>query len=380
MHRFISFSYMRVFYTFALLFAINLLAASSYAVEVKNLYVAKVPLASQQTIDRNAAVKQALESVLVKVTGQRAVISHPEVKKHLRRYNQLINNYRFENHQGQQYIVASFDQVKINKLLVDANVSLWGSLRPQIVLWLVEEDKLTRKILGGESDNPLENTIAEFSESRGMPIVTPLMDLDDNNIINTSDVWGRFLEPINYASLRYQPEAIVTIRISDNSLLSQEQLSQISNCQLLLCQQPIALDWSFLFTANGDETQSFSERYHGVDKTQLLTQALNDITDKIAANYALTSNSDEQYLIDVANVDSLAKYVKIKRFLQNLSAVQSVTLITAKNDNRRFSLKLLGSEQTLLASLKLNDQLKRYVDPLDPSTMQGIPLFYWESL
>ena len=48
----------------------------------------------------------------------------------------------------------------------------------------------------------------------------PLMDLTDANQLTTSDVWGRFQQPIKEASSRYLAEAIVVMRISNSSLLT----------------------------------------------------------------------------------------------------------------------------------------------------------------
>ena len=88
----------------------------------------------------------------------------------------------------------------------------------------------------------------------------------------------------------------------------------------------------------------------------------------------------------MANIDSLAIYVDVFEFLTNLSAVKSVTLMNAKGASRRFKLELLGSSDALVASLKLNKQLKQFIDPLarfDTTTFNNetddipVPIFYW---
>jgi len=89
----------------------------------------------------------------------------------------------------------------------------------------------------------------------------------------------------------------------------------------------------------------------------------------------------------VENIDSLATYVDVFDFLNDLSSVKSVTLLSAKAGARQFNLQLLGSKEALLASLKLNKQLRQYIDPLaqfnEPLSQENaeklVPIFYWDN-
>ncbi len=369
-------SIMRYWLVFIVVLLASLIQSSVLAIEVKDLYVAKVEVASQSKKDRDSALKQALQSVLVKVGGQKSVLTHPDIRSQLNSYQRFVTNYRYEKDNGQQFLRASFDQAKINQVFVDANLPIWGSLRPQVVLWMINEQGLVREIITAENTSSLVNTVSNFSEQRGLPIVLPqAQTLVDN--VSASDVWGRFKGPIFTTSAQFYPEAILIIRISDNTLLSEEQIQISQQCQLL-CQPAIALDWSYISTANNDATQQFSQRYYGSDRDNLLNEALGDITEDIYQRYALTTDENNQFELDVANVDSLARYVQISDFLQQLSAVQSVKLIHASGTKRRFSLTLLGSKQSLLASLKLSKMLKQYIDPLAPVVENDVPVFYWE--
>ena len=370
----------RYWLVFTTIFISISISISVNAVEVKDLYVAKVPIESQGKSDRNRALKQTLRAVLIKVGGHQSVLNHEAIKPQLNRYNSFVTHYRYERRNNQQFLQASFDEAKINQLFVDANLPIWGSLRPQVVLWLVDEQGLIRQVISETSQSPLVDTVSDFTSLRGLPIAMPLWDLSDTEVISTSDVWGRFSQPVFHASKRYLAEAIIIVRLSDNSLLSDEQLGSTADGCDLLCQPAVSLDWSYLSANNDDQTPQFSERYQGFDRAALLTQALSDITDDIYQRYALTTGENNQYEIDVANVDSLARYVQVSLFLQELSSVQAVKLIQANGQTRRFSLTLLGSEQAFLASLKLNNVLKQHIDILNPILDEKVPVFYWERL
>ena len=108
---------------------------------------------------------------------------------------------------------------------------MWGSLRPNVLLWLIDEKGLNRNIISNSSSSSLPQAINAFSNERGLPIMMPLMDFTDANQIKTSDIWGRFQQPIEEASSRYLAEAIVVIRISDSSLV--ESLLYMANSYML---------------------------------------------------------------------------------------------------------------------------------------------------
>jgi len=374
------------------------------AVEVKGLYQASIAINSQNSADRANALRKALAAVMLKVGGEKSVLSNNIIKKSLNNYRLFLSQYRYQHktlqvadqkgNKKQLFLLASFNEEKINQLFQDANLPLWGSLRPQVLLWLVDEQGLTRRIMSNSSASNLPFMVNEFSAQRGLPIMMPLMDLTDANQIKLSDVWGRFQQPIKDASSRYLAEAIAVMRISNASLVTLDYNDtdniEASGCGLLCVQskpkdKTYVLDWSLLDWSLIKGQQKFSQQYQGNVPQELLQQGLADITELIYQRYALSTMSQHDFVIEVANVDSLSTYVDVFDFLNNLSSVKSVTLLSAKASARRFNLKLLGSADALLASLKLNKKLTQYVDPLaqfneslaEEKVEKIVPIFYW---
>ncbi|OUR62207.1 hypothetical protein A9Q74_07120 [Colwellia sp. 39_35_sub15_T18] len=375
------------------------------AVEVKDLYQASVEISSQTSRDRPAALKRALGAVMIKVGGEKSVLANDIIKKALKNHQQYLTQYRYQyktvrvekmlattkqQHEKQLFLLASFNENKINRLFQQANLPLWGSLRPQVLLWLIDEQGFSRTIMSNSTDSVLPSMVNEFSARRGLPILMPLMDLTDASQVNVSDIWGRFEQPIRAASARYFAEAIVVMRMSNSSLKTADNAvdqtgesfsDEPHNCGLLCAQpkkaqQSYVLDWS-LITGQ----QIFSQQYQHSERQLLLQQGLADITEVIYQHYALSTTSDNDFVLEVANVDSLSTYVLVFNFLHDLSSVKTVTLLSAKGESRRFKLQLLGSVEALLASLKLNKQLKQHNDPLaeinnDAENVYA-PVFYW---
>lgn len=365
----------RYLFVFSLLF----LFKPVLAVEVLDLYSAKVELVSQIQQDKNKALKAAMKAVLIKVAGNDDVILNTFIKSETKKYSKYLTQFNYVTENNENKLVASFDENKINQLFFQQNIPLWGSLRPLVLFWVVSEDGLSRHIVSETDNSFLYNEISIMAQARGLPVVLPLMDLTDTQNIQISDLWGRFIDPIKLASQRYNPESVVIIRVSKNTYEPSE--TELAKGCGLVCIQPsttvasITIDWHIV-TGQSEKIES-SQPYKGVDELSLIQSVMSDITANIAQRYALTTDNNHDLIIDVANIDSLSKYVELNEFLEKLSAISSVKLIHVQGNNRRFQLTLMVSPDTLFDSLKLNNKLKQYVDPMIGQPINGVPVFLW---
>ncbi len=358
------------------------------AVEVSSLYQGKVEIENQSIANRRKAIKAALSVVMVKVGGTQKILAKPEVRKAINNYNLYLSQYQYEtDEQGVLYLQAQFNESKVNKVFQSHNLPLWGSLRPQTLIWLVEEDMLSRKVVSSMSSSQLPTVIQKSSQTRGLPVIMPLMDLEDSQNIALSDVWGKFYQPLSQASQRYDAESIVVMRLSNASLVSSEEFQHNKNEQVvvncgLLCRNGkdkiyYTLDWSFV-----NDKNSLSKQYTGVDKTFLIKEALDDITEQTYEKYALLTSEKQKFTIEVANVNSIETYMEIFRFLDNLSNVRGVTLNEAEGIKRIFKLDIIGSEEAFLQALALNNELQQYIEPFASKNRVEEPMhpvFYWKS-
>ena len=132
------------------------------AVEVKDLYQAKVPVTAQTLAQKSHALKKAMQMVLIKVGGGKDVLSNHIIKKALQNNRLYVSQFSYSlgeiktlphlemvsaDNAESLFLLVSFDENKINQLLQQAQLPLWGSLRPKVLFWLVEENKFSRQIL-----------------------------------------------------------------------------------------------------------------------------------------------------------------------------------------------------------------------------------------
>ncbi|MCP4991987.1 MAG: DUF2066 domain-containing protein [Colwellia sp.] len=386
---------------FRSLFIVILLISSLFSVqlvalEVKDLYQASVVVHSQEKVQRERAIKSALKGVFLKVGGVESILSHEVLIKATKRASRYVSQYRYQRKDKQLMIVVSFNEDQINQLFEQAKLALWGSLRPQVLLWLVDEEGARRNIISSTADSIIPAQVNNFSIQRGLPIIMPLMDLADNEQVYVSDLWQYFPDQVEQASLRYFADTVVVMRVSDSTLLPEVEVSELSDADIstdlntptdntaelspivseqIDCSQPCdqqeseplrALDWR-VYTQGAIYTQ----KYQGVNKANLIKQGLSDITELIYRSYALLASTEHDFIIDVKNVTSLKEDSRLFDFLSDLSGVKTVTLIRAQGDVRRFKLDLTGSKSSLLASLKLNKKLSQQIAPQLDYASQG---------
>lgn len=111
-----------------------LFAAACALAHAGGLYTAQVPVASQADEERGAALKAALAQVVVKVSGDAAIVNKPEVAKAIAAADKYVQQYQYaqevatENGQPQVRLnlVAQFDRDAVDRLIAEAA----GSSRP----------------------------------------------------------------------------------------------------------------------------------------------------------------------------------------------------------------------------------------------------------
>lgn len=343
------------------------------AVEVSDLYVTKLVVNSKSDTDKKRVLKASFAEIILKVSGQESALKNNLIKKAHRTYYQYYTQFRYQKSEDKTLLVVTFDENKINTLLAQASLPIWGRLRPKVLIWFVNETGLSREVISETSMNYIPKSVHQFSEQRGVPMVLPLMDLTDSENIYTSDIWGRFTYPIEDASARYEAERIVVIRLSDSSLLPQNE-KDTSECRAPCDNSNYALDWRFI---SSNVALSQGQTYTGKEPNKLLDQALIDITQQIYQRYAMVDNEQQHLLIDVVNIDSLKANIDVMDFLDDLSMVSSVTLKQVKGNQRRFNLTLRSNPDAFLATLKLHKALSQYVDPLADIDLLAPPAFLW---
>ncbi|CAM3937415.1 MULTISPECIES: DUF2066 domain-containing protein [Pseudoalteromonas] len=320
------------------------LSFTATAVEVTDLYQDVLKVSDKSRDARLNASREALLNVLVKVSGDPNADKNPAAQQRSKDISDYMLKFEYdEKADGQLNLVVKFEANKINALVKELGLPLWGTRRPLVAIWLAIEDNWRRELVTQESYPQLEQLIYSTAARRGVPVVVPLLDLQDRALVGIPEVWGNFSEPVEQASSRYSAERSITAR-----------LYKQADSEVWL------LDWRFtnddLFEAN---------RVSG-DKQQAIALMIDSLAAGLATEYAVDPNSTSQQAQAVFKLKGTNNFVDIelaKRQLQSLSVVTQVTIISRTPEVVSFALNHTGSMNDLQKALELDRAFKPFVDP-----------------
>lgn len=361
------------------LFAMVVFAGPVKALQVSDLYEAEVPVAGQDAAQRAEAISHALVQVLVKVTGHRGIGSRSELAPELRNASRYVQQYRYRlldtpavelapaageetaeavPAEPQRMLQVSFDSAAVNGMLRGLGLPVWGENRPGGLVWIGIEQNGKRQLLNPDADNgELSERIATGARSRGLPVIFPLMDLEDQANMGVADLWGDFESTIRNASQRYSPDLIMTGKL------------------MRIAQGHWRSSWRLY---HGDQVSSWEDQ--ASDKESLTETAMQRVADLLSERFAPLGAdfSMNRVRIRVDGVVDLQDYASLGRFFQSQSAVEKVELIAVEPDAMTYDLHTRGGTQVLQQGLDLGGLLiaAKSATPLDLSVEQGIDLYY----
>ena len=316
------------------------------AAVIEDLFDAKIAVADQSDKAQNAAIKQALRQVFVKVSGNDNLLKDEKISKYVAKANTLVRAYSYEKELNQWYLVVNFDGDKVQQALRSADFAIWDRRRPDTIVWLaVETTGQDKQIITSEQHPQLLQRLKEQAKIRGLKIVLPLWDLNDVQAIGVYDIWGGFIQRIQDASSRYEMNSALSARIYKLPLDSNSDQ-----------QQRWQIDWTLL-----DNGQFYTGQTSAADSATAMDKIIASLAEQLAAKYAVNQQNGQfavqQTHIVLTNVDSILTYSEILRFLNGLSVVSKATLVSQQGQRSTFALDLLGSAEDLLNILSLDSKI-----------------------
>jgi hypothetical protein len=364
---------------------------------VRDLYTVQQPVGGQGASERLAAFRSGLAEVFVRVSGDAQVAGDPKLQAALQDPARFVLEYRYEQappavapaspqaapvpvppvptqaasvpnqappastqappasnqappesaQSGGSNPVAAgtppalrlwmrFDPDAVRITLQQAALPVWGSARPTTLIWLAVEDGMQRSIVGEDEQSPLERALVKVASRRGIPVLLPLMDLEDERRLSFGDLWGGFAAPVRAASARYDTHAVLVGRIRHGS--GGEWLAR----------------WTLYV---GNRTARWRS---GADtEAQLLGFGVNGLADRLAAQFAVPAGDTARSLvrIEVNGVRSLKAYARVRAYLRRLNPVLHVQTLAVRTAQADFRLEIRGDVGVLEQAIGLGRTL-----------------------
>jgi hypothetical protein len=324
---------------FLLLASTAVAVSSARAVEMATLYTAQVALDQEEDDPRALAYETALAEVLLRISGEE-LSADPEM---LQLLFPSPASYVVQFRPGDEDTLwVSFDGEAIESVLRQAGQTVWGKDRPETLVWLaVDWGQGEREILAADVQESsrdearsidrnrlLRQRILEMAERRGLPVIFPLMDTEDQQNVAFSDIWGGFDEPLLEASSRYDAHSILVGRIRP-----------VSNQRNR---------WNYYF---GGEERSWD------GEPELVVGMVADL---LADEFAVSGSAPLEYVdLSVSGVDSVEAYGAMQNMLADTSVIESFSISEVAGDRIKYRIEARGGAERLRRALRFNGLIEQ---------------------
>jgi len=355
--------------------SLYLLALTVSAEVVRDLYESRSLVSAQTRSERVVAAKQGLLQVLVKVSGQTDVSANPVVQAAMKKTQNYILQFSYESTderieleggqtQPATLLLLKFSPQAIEGLLRAASLPLWPANRPSVLVWLVSDEINRGRNLVSDPDT-YDHLIASAKE-RGLPLVKPLFDLQDQIALDPGGLWSMDQGMIADASERYGADGVLLGRYTE-----------FSNGRW-------RADWNLLHKGTSVAFQS-----DGESSEDLLSQGVGQTADRLASLFAIVPSNVQsgRVFAEVSGVDAFGGYIKVLDYFSNLDMVRDAQVKQVSGDTLLFSLNLEGGQALLLDTIALdkflslgrdNQQLRLPGNRYIPRGIEDNPLqFSW---
>ncbi|RJG10082.1 DUF2066 domain-containing protein [Pseudomonas cavernicola] len=298
---------------------LSLLSLPSWAETVADLYQVREPVASQQPEERAAALSRALDTLVLRLTGDSKASRSPALAELRKDPQQLISQYGYESGPP-QLLVVDFDPISSDRSLRQAGLSLWGSNRPAILTWWLNNASEGASLVGDgqASAAPLRRA----AQHRGLPLRLPLADLNEQLVATVENLTATQPAALRPASERYAADALLAVNAQEESGQWQAQ-------------------WRLWL---GDSREQGTAQ--GADADALTDAVFLAVSERLAPHFVAAPGAAERLTLEVQGAN-LVRYAELQRLLEPFGArLQKV-------EGERLTYEVTASAEQLRAQLAL---------------------------
>jgi len=314
------------------------------AEEVDQLFEEEVLIAEVTPEAREAAIKEALEIVLGRIVAGNAVPDDPTVKTVLRHAKTYVREAQYAllptaaAASTKRLMRVVFNEAALLELMRNSPLGIWNEIRPATLVWLVVERDGQRNFFKTETQPDIEAALHRAARRKGLPLLFPLMDLEEQRSVSFNDVLGVYSERLLAISARYDVVSILA------GLVSQDA----SGCW--------RAEWSHYFDGRIEQWPGQCERLDIA-----LLSGMQGVYARLSNYYAVKPTIGEagSVTLRIHGMQSMNDLSTVQRYLEAVPGVQSVRWLSAEDDRNLYKLHFQGERRTLEQALDLGTVLRR---------------------
>jgi hypothetical protein len=316
------------------------------AVVVEDLFTVELPVADQTTSLRLESFSEAFRRVVVKASGSDDALRSPAFKRPIESSARYVKQFRYINRSlpdeefdgGRLFLQIDFDQQSIESLLRDNNFPVWGRERPSSLLVISYDVNENIKLVSDDSTPELIESLDQAATQHAVPVLFPLMDLQDIALVNISDIVSREYSSIDTMAGRYSPDALLVGQVVGRSGKGWHG------------------DWEVRFA-----DQIFKWKFEASSKKAVVDQVIKHLARILALEYALEDHRrvEQSLLLSVSSMDGIRNLIAVEVYLKSLNVVDSVRVAMINKDVITYRLKLRNDVSDLQRLIEFGEVLEQ---------------------
>lgn len=326
------------------------------AVPVAGLHEGEAVVADESAEQRDKALGEAFRQVMVKLTGDPKLLERPEVKQATALAGQYVRQFRYltdgTGAAAARRIRFQFDGAALSGWLRQAGLPEWGQDRTQPLVWLVQEEAKQRWVIAPEDPNSPYHALKEGASVRGLPVLTPLMDLQERSNGLTEKLWSGSAVEVVSLSQRYQPDVVLVGRFT------------------FLAEDRWEARWTLYRNGKGEDWSDYAKTpaeaaRNGVDKVAgMLASGQAKVTQHVPP---------EQLVIRVQGVTGPAGQARVSEHLRQLPPVEESKPLETGIDFLTLRLSVRGGKAALEQAIAAGALLRPVTPPAPPPAKEPPP-------
>ncbi|ALE87189.1 DUF2066 domain-containing protein [Pseudomonas versuta] len=276
------------FHQFLAVGCLSFFSLASHAEILTGLYQVREPVSSQTPEERTQATQKALETLVLRLTGDAKAVQSPALEAIRKDPQQIISQYGYDAGPPES-LQVDFDPVSTDRALRQAGLSLWGTNRPALLGWWLN-DSVDGSSLVGDGQSAAE-PLRLAAQHRGLPLRLPLADLSEQLVGTAENLEGSNPAPLKDASERYGADALLAVHAHE------DEGKWTAKWRLWVGEQ---------------QEQGSAE---APDQAALADAVMLAVSQRLAPRYAVKPGISTEQLLEVQGM-TLERYAQLTRLLE----------------------------------------------------------------
>ncbi|KJZ53427.1 MULTISPECIES: DUF2066 domain-containing protein [Pseudomonas] len=298
---------------------LSLVSLASHAETLNGLYQVLEPVSSQSPQERDQATQRAVQTLVIRLTGDAKAADGPGLAAVRKDPQQIISQYGYDAGPPES-LQVDFDPVSTDRVLREAGLSIWGSNRPSILGWWLNDSTEGSSLVG--DGQTVAQALRRAAQHRGLPLRLPLGDLDEQVVATAPNLESADATPLRAASERYGADALLAVHARQEG--SQWQAK-----------------WRLWL---GDKSEQGTAQ--GADTGAVADAVMLAVSQKLAPRFAVKPGVSTEQLLEVQGM-TLERYAALGHLLEPFGGQPQLV------DGNRIVYRVNGSADQLRTQLSL---------------------------